>query len=342
MSAEAVSIAWYLHRSAPETIRGAIDWPAGSHAAAPPDCADRMATRDVAALLEEIERAGGASVPAYAGVAAGSEPCTALPLLLRASPDVGTAWQSAVLYWRVLSSSRLERRDLDGSAELVIVDEWRDRRRGHDLLTSYFVGLLVGVLRHAGVTPSELRLPGDVPVLNGTSQAVFGISATSGADLGRVRVTSADLSRPLASADPYVEAYLRADLSRALERLQMAISWRVDELIRGHLTGGLGMREAAKTLGLSERTLRRRLDAEGTSFRERLDQVRRSRALELLAHEEVGPVARSLGFVDSRSFQRAFRRWTGVTPGAYKRGTASGPSAAPAGASSLESARRSP
>lgn len=329
MSADAAAIAWYLRRDAPETIRAVIDWPEGTRGPAAPYYTDRIATRDVAGLLEQIERLGGASTPGLAGVAAGSNPSTALPLLLRASADVRTFFEHAVLYWRVLSSSRLERRDLEDGAELIIVDEWRDRRRGHDLLTGYLLGMIVGVLRHAGVTPSEIRLPGELPLVNGASQPVFGISATGGADFGSVRVTSADLARPLATADPYVEAYLRTDLSRALERLRMAISWQVDELIRSHLEGGLGMREAARVLGVSERTLRRRLDEEGTSFRERLDQVRRSRALELLAHEGVGPVARSLGFVDSRSFQRAFRRWTGMTPSEHRRAASGAPNPLP-------------
>lgn len=321
MSAEATSIVWYLRRSAPEPLRSAVDWPAGTRTAIPGDYIDRIATRNLASLHEEIERAGGASLPARAGVDAATEPSSALPLLLRASADVNSAFDDAVLFWRVLSSSRLERRDLDGGAELVIVDEWRERRRGHDLLTSYFVGLIVGMLRHAGVTPTEIRMPGEVTLTNGSSYNVFGASAIHGADLARIRVSSADLARPFRTADAHVASYLRADISRGLERLQMAVSWRVDELIRTSLDDGLGMRGAAKTLGLSERTLRRRLDDEGTSFRERLDHVRRSRALELLAHEDVAPVARNLGFVDARSFQRAFRRWTGMTPLEYKRAT---------------------
>jgi len=314
----ASSIAWYLRRNAPDGL-GGVEWPAGTRDPAAPDDTDRIATRDVAALLERIEDSGCASLVARAGVETASMPQTSLPLLLRASPDVAAAFDHAVRYWRVLSSSRLERRDLEDAVELVIVDEWRDRRRGHDLLAAYLVGVLVGALRHAGVTPTEIRLPGDAHVVNGASKETFGISAISGSDLGRVRIAKADLARPLATADPYVEAYLRADLSRVLERLQMAMSSHVDELIRSHLDEGLGMREAANVLGLSERTLRRRLDDEGTSFRERLDHVRRARALELLAHEDVAPVARDLGFVDARSFQRAFRRWTGMTPVEYKR-----------------------
>ncbi|MCB9595438.1 MAG: helix-turn-helix domain-containing protein [Sandaracinaceae bacterium] len=325
MSSEALGIAYYLHRSTPDLARTMVRWPRGV-TQAPPDETDRLPTRDLAALLESLERAGGSALAARAGVDAGLRPATALPLLLRSSASVEAQIERAVAYWRVLSSSTLERRSVGDSVELVIVDEWRDRTRGHDHYAAFLVGLLVGALRHAQVTPEAVALPGSGPgSLNGSSYAVFGVHASSGSDLPRVRVAAWDLLAAPRGADGDVATFLGAHLGRTLERLQMAISWQVDELLRDHLADGMGMRGAAKLLGLSERTLRRRLDEEGTSFRERLDGVRRARALELLTHEDVDPVARALGFVDARSFQRAFRRWTRMTPLAYQRSLREGP-----------------
>ena len=327
MTSDALAIAWYLHRSAPELLRHRVSWPQGVRAAAPPEYGERMPTRELVSLLESLERVGGATVPARSGVQAGAHPRSALPLLLRSAGSVAQQIECAVTYWRVLSSSRLERRTLPDAVELVIVDEWRERGRGHDRYAAFLVGLLVGMLREAGVTPTAVSLPGRGPgSLNGASERIFGVHASSGADLPRVRIASADLAAVPAGADRDVALFLRGHLGRTLEELQMAITWQVDELIREHLADGLGMRGAAKMLGLSERTLRRRLDDEGTSFRERLDHVRRARALELLAHEDVEEVAHALGFVDARSFQRAFRRWTRMTPLAYQRSLISPPS----------------
>lgn len=77
----------------------------------------------------------------------------------------------------------------------------------------------------------------------------------------------------------------------------------------------------AKQLAASARTLQRRLAEEGTSFLQVLEGTRKQLALELLVAPERHPlkeIAVVLGFVAVRSFERAFRRWTGQTPGAWR------------------------
>ena len=75
------------------------------------------------------------------------------------------------------------------------------------------------------------------------------------------------------------------------------------------------MADVAADLHLDERTLRRRLTAEGTSFRQLLDEVRHARALELLGQgAAVAEVARELGYSETATFTRSFTRWEGVSP----------------------------
>ena len=83
----------------------------------------------------------------------------------------------------------------------------------------------------------------------------------------------------------------------------------------------LGLDETARALGLSTRTLKRRLAAEGTDFTPLLDEQRRHRALLLLrsADLSVEAVAEQVGYSDVANFTRAFRRWSGTTPTAYRR-----------------------
>ncbi|MCC7284701.1 MAG: AraC family transcriptional regulator ligand-binding domain-containing protein [Burkholderiaceae bacterium] len=72
--------------------------------------------------------------------------------------------------------------------------------------------------------------------------------------------------------------------------------------------------------GVSVATLRRRLSAEGTGWQPAIDELRRDLALRLLAdgRHSIEAVAVQLGYVDARSLQRAFRRWTGSAPGGFR------------------------
>lgn len=75
------------------------------------------------------------------------------------------------------------------------------------------------------------------------------------------------------------------------------------------------MADVAAELHVDVRTLRRHLGAEGTSYRTLVDEVRHQRALELLVHDvPVAEVAAELGYSETATFSRSFRRWEGVQP----------------------------
>jgi AraC-like DNA-binding protein len=126
---------------------------------------------------------------------------------------------------------------------------------------------------------------------------------------------------------PQVDARLGAVLEAHTQHLLAQVP-RGDDLrdvARRALLAGLarGRSDAdwlARSLRLSERTLRRRLSAAGTSFQELLDEVRHSLALSLVHDEQRSPeqVATQLGFGDASSFYRAFKRWTGTTPAQFR------------------------
>ena len=79
--------------------------------------------------------------------------------------------------------------------------------------------------------------------------------------------------------------------------------------------------DVAAGLGLHMRTLERRLAREGTTLRRLLSERRLHAACLLLAHTDapLGLVARHLGYADATAFGRAFRRWSGTTPDAWRR-----------------------
>jgi AraC-like DNA-binding protein len=77
----------------------------------------------------------------------------------------------------------------------------------------------------------------------------------------------------------------------------------------------------ARQLHISPRTLGRKLEHEGTNFKELLDDLRRRLALSYVGGHDLGlaEIAFLLGFSQSAAFHRAFKRWTGVTPLEYRR-----------------------
>jgi len=85
--------------------------------------------------------------------------------------------------------------------------------------------------------------------------------------------------------------------------------------------GSLGAAEIAKTLNMSMRTLSRRLEGEETTLKHIQDTLRRDLAIHRLTQtrDPISDIAASLGFGDIPSFYRAFRAWTGVAPGSYRR-----------------------
>jgi AraC-like DNA-binding protein len=83
-------------------------------------------------------------------------------------------------------------------------------------------------------------------------------------------------------------------------------------------------------LNISERTLRRRLADLNVSYRSLVDQARHERAVDLLRRTSgsLSEIALATGFSDARNFRRAFKRWTGMLPGDFRRGSSPAATAA--------------
>jgi AraC-like DNA-binding protein len=142
---------------------------------------------------------------------------------------------------------------------------------------------------------------------------------------------------PVPGAEPVLHSIhcARVDSLIAAARGARGAKTKVRDLIEQGIRsqGGANLGCVARALHLSRRTMSRRLEQEGTSFTEELDGVRRDLAIEYVAESNMPltEVAFSLGFSHAESFHRAFKRWTGETPLAYRKRAPNG--AAPHGSS---------
>ncbi len=150
-------------------------------------------------------------------------------------------------------------------------------------------------------------------------QAVFQCPVEFEQAFSGLLVENAVLDQPLPQADPQLAQVHKRYTTARLAALSMS-SVSVPEM-RRWLEARLGpalprRREAAEALGISERTLARRLREQGQTFDGLIDEVRRARALDAVADPDASlpEIAESLGFAEVSTFYRAFRRWTGLPP----------------------------
>jgi AraC-like DNA-binding protein len=155
---------------------------------------------------------------------------------------------------------------------------------------------------------------------SGSLDAFFGCRIDFGSKRDAVffRTDTADL--PLVRADPYLHdlliAYCEEALSDRARRLDM-LRTRVENAATPLLPHGkVRVSEVARSLGLSQRTLARRLAADGLTFAAIMDELRANLARHYLKdlRLSISEIAWLLGFQEVSAFTHAYKRWTGIPP----------------------------
>lgn len=128
----------------------------------------------------------------------------------------------------------------------------------------------------------------------------------------------------LPKGDPRLKELAAQQCARALAEhpVQVSTARRAAALLAEAIDHTTTLEGVAKRLGLSPRTLRRKLAADGTSFQRLLDEAREARARRWLRGTDLGidEIASRLAFSSTSSFCQAFKRWTGTSPGQFRAG----------------------
>jgi AraC-like DNA-binding protein len=171
----------------------------------------------------------------------------------------------------------------------------------------------------------ELRQP--EPPVTSPYGDVFRAPILFGAAADRLCFSAGEWDSPTASADVALALVLEEHARILAQRVPATTSGftaDVQKAIASAPLEGGSAEEVARTLNVSVRTLQRKLVATGTTFREVSETVRGRLAQGYLTDPKVSiaEVAFLLGFSEQSSFNRAFRRWTGESPGRWRRGRA--------------------
>ncbi len=245
--------------------------------------------------------------------------------LMRHSPSVGAALRSLLLHLQLHDR---------GAAPLLLQTESDTAMLGYSVYRHftpgaefiYDVALAIGHRILQGLcgpafVPMAVQFSYRRPEHTAAYRQLFRAPLIFDAEVSGLVFASTWLARPIEGADPERHQALTHALQQAQATGPLSLGEQVELVLHQMLLSGHGTAEAvAQQFGISQRTLRRRLDAEDKSFQALVNRTRQELACQLLRNTQlpVTDIAAALQYADVNAFSRAFRQWAGCTPTAWR------------------------
>lgn len=197
---------------------------------------------------------------------------------------------------------------------------------GADQVTFGALAIAANIMRElcgTGFRLQEVTIAYRAPAHASLFRAFFNAPVQFGADRSALAFEARWLSTPIPNADPYLREVLAERIQGELALAGESPLDRIRRVVRSLVAGGkFGVNDAAAALSVDRRTLARRLGNHGTSFREVLDDARHASATRLLRSSTlpIAEIAERLGYSETATFSRAFRRWSGSSPRTCRNG----------------------
>jgi AraC-like DNA-binding protein len=210
------------------------------------------------------------------------------------------------------------------AGELWLVDTRPEPDRFPEL-TEVTFGRFIRLTRPFWDTPlvREVHVTHAAPGHADQYERFFEVPTVFGTGWNAMRVDESRLRQPIAAQPRFAFGILSEHAERLLQALEetKTVRGRVESILLPLLhTGTASMDSVARTLAVSRQTLYRQLKAEGVTFETVLDELRHQLAVHYLGagRTSVNETAYLVGFSEAAAFSRAFKRWTGTTPGASR------------------------
>jgi len=243
------------------------------------------------------------------------------------SPTFGDALDRVVRYnfiWTNGSCFTIEAGNEQTKIAYVYLDESIHQRRHDAEMTFAALAALGRQFTGVNWSPREIRFQHERPPDIREHERIFQCPILFGATTNEYVFDSGYLKLVIVKADARLCALLDRHANELLARYprEDSLVERLRTLIKEELNGGnASLDVCAARVGMSARTLQRKLHALGTSHHQLLDEMRKELAVRFLREPgmAVCEVAYLLGFSESSAFHRAFKRWTGATPNEFRR-----------------------
>ncbi len=238
------------------------------------------------------------------------------------SQTLGAAFTRVARYHSIWTDGALFTPDSSGATSAILysyADTSILEHRHDSEMTLATVTTLCRKIATPDFAPISIEFQHEAPADISEHQRLFRCPVRFNAMSNRLTFASSFLSLPIARADASLCALLDRHAEELLAKYPPHDSLidHVRSIIADEFRGGdPSLERVADQLSLTPRTLQRKLHELNTSHAEILDQMRRQLAMRYLREHEMAicEVAYLLGFSESSSFHRAFKRWTGVTP----------------------------
>ncbi len=295
---------------------------------APVDAKRMIPDDDYYGLLERIAAVDPDAIdlPLRTGASMRCDEYGALGLAMKSALTLRGSYERAERYARVLTNvAAYEVRDVDGGA-LILLHRDGPRRLGLRLSNEATIASLVEIGKQVSTAPFqplEIFFKHPAPREAEAHARHFGCPVRFGTEHDALLASSAALATPNRLGDPSISRFFDTHLQQALSQLhdETTLERRVRGLVAQALSEGVPrVSSVAQQLGMSGRTLQRRLSAAGSSYQALVDQARRELAARLLRDTtySLAEVAFLTGFSEQSAFTRAFKRWAGQTPRSFR------------------------
>ncbi|MDW3215637.1 MAG: AraC family transcriptional regulator ligand-binding domain-containing protein [Ilumatobacteraceae bacterium] len=276
-------------------------------------------------LLERIAGTDDLGFPFRYAQALHPDDLGALGLAIKTAPTLRAALERLARYVLVLSDTlRYELVDERDGAAFVLVGR-SHHRRGAAIANECAVAAVTSVLRIVGgitLEPTLVEFHHAAPSTDRHHVEFFGSPVRFEAAVNGIHVSEEHLARRALLADDGLSTYLLSRLDDLTARkARRSIVDDVRAAIADSLPDGQPSKsQIARRLAISERTLHRQLADHDESFQAIATRARRDAAESLLTttSHSIADVAFLTGFADQSAFTRAFKRWTGTTPAAFR------------------------